>query len=51
MAKNAKKFGPKNWSFWRIFGVLESFGVFVGVFGEGWRNRGRLIDMQVAVLV
>ena len=33
-----QKVGPKNWSFWRIFGVLEFlewFGVFLERCGEG----------------
>ena len=35
MVKNDKKFGPKNWSFWRIFGVLESFWSGLECFWRG----------------
>ena len=34
MVKNDKKFELKNWSFWRIFGVLGEFLEWFGVFLE-----------------
>ena len=39
MAKNDQKFGPKNLSFWRIFGTFGSFGVVWGIldrYGVVW---------------
>ena len=36
MAKNGKKIGAKNWSFWRILEFWRVFGVVWGVFGEVW---------------
>ena len=45
MAKNDQKFGPKNWSFWRIFGVFWRFWSGLGCFWRGLVEEKILISV------